>query len=186
MVGSSSGSNCENSQCSTKITKNVSINNSIKLLTIKNNFFQNSGLSINTSDLSTLISNERGISTIGEFVDNVLRYLDNCINADTSTQEISSPSSEEYSSETEKTSSDKSSNLSLELLKTKYWILQQTKDQILKAMECHEKQNRLTLSKGRLEAEKLLLIIGKSCAYVIGQFLHSLYRCKTRIALLRT
>ncbi|KAJ3660801.1 hypothetical protein Zmor_005232 [Zophobas morio] len=141
MVGSSSGSNCENSQCSTKITKN------------------NSGLSINTSDLSTLISNERGISTIGEFVDNVLRYLDNCINADTSTQEISSPSSEEYSSETEKTSSDKSSNLSLELLKTKYWILQQTKDQILKAMECHEKQNRLTLSKGRLEAEKLLLII---------------------------
>ena len=101
---------------------------------------------------------------LGETVENVLRYLDDCINGGTSTEEISSPSFEEYSSETEETSGDESSNLSLELLKTKNWMLQQTKDQLLKAIAYHEKQNRLTLSKERLEAEKLLLITGKSYA----------------------
>ncbi|XP_063911154.1 anillin-like [Zophobas morio] len=136
--GSSSSSNCENSHCSTsaKIAEN------------------NSDLSINTSDYSASISS----AMLGETVENVLRYLDDCINGGTSTEEISSPSFEEYSSETEETSGDESSNLSLELLKTKNWMLQQTKDQLLKAIAYHEKQNRLTLSKERLEAEKLLLI----------------------------
>lgn len=103
---------------------------------------------------------------------NVLQRSDSSINTYNLSALISNPYPQPYyyeniftCSETDPTcelSDYCSIGPSFDLMDTKLFILSQNKDQILKAIHYDDFYNKTRLSKERLEAERLLLINGKS------------------------